>query len=183
MLIALARVMGFFGLLALTADFVYAQVSLAQLFEQLREASSDEQASQAEATIWQRWVHHENAQVSEEFARGVRLLERRDFPAAVEQFSLVLKMAPEFAEAWNKRATTFFLMDEFAASVADVERTLSLEPRHFGALSGLGLIFLSQGNLPEALAAFEKVLLIYPRSRSAFFQVDQLRRIMQRNSI
>ena len=167
----------------LATQAVSADVSLAQLFEQLREAPNDEQAAQVESTIWQRWVHHDNARVSEQFVRGVYLLEQRDFPAAIEQFSLVLKIAPQFSEAWNKRATTYFLMDEFTASVADIERTLSLEPRHFGALSGLGLIFLSNGKLQEALAAFEKVLVIYPRSVSALFHVDQLRRIMQRNSI
>ncbi|MFT5176187.1 MAG: tetratricopeptide (TPR) repeat protein [Gammaproteobacteria bacterium] len=184
MLIALDRMMAAVVLIAVLAtDTAHADVSLAQLFEQLREAPNDEQAAQVESTIWQRWVHHDNARVIEQFARGVHLLEQRDFPAAIEQFSLVLKIAPQFAEAWNKRATTYFLMDEFTASVADIERTLSLEPRHFGALSGLGLIFLSKGNLQKALASFEKVLAIYPRSASALFHVDQLRRIMQRNSI
>ena len=67
--------------------------------------------------------------------------------------------------------------------MADIERTLVLEPRHFGALSGLGLIFLSRGDLHAALAAFERVLLIYPRSESALLHVQQLRRSLQKHSI
>jgi tetratricopeptide (TPR) repeat protein len=183
MLTARFRVVLVTLVLALSAELAHADASLAQLFDQLRNAPDTEQAAQAESRIWQRWMHHEDEEVNKQFLRGVRMLNERDFPAAIMQFSEVLNIAPEFAEAWNKRATTYFLMDDFAASVADIERTLLLEPRHFGALSGLGLIFFSKGDLQQALSAFEKVLVTYPRSMSALVHVDQLRRIMQQNSI
>lgn len=154
-----------------------------QLFEQLRRAPDIEHARRVESKIWQRWMQHPNEQVSAQFLRGVQLMDSGEHAAAVEQFTAVLKRAPGFPEAWNKRATAYFLLDEMAASVADIERTLSLEPRHFGALSGLGLIFLSRGDRQGALSAFEKVLQIHPFSESARLQVDRLRRALHRNSI
>ena len=75
--------------------------------------------------------------------------------AAIAEFGRVIEMAPDFAEGWNKRATAYYLNDELEASVADIQRTLVLEPRHFGALSGMGLIFLQSGDPRGALAAFE----------------------------
>jgi tetratricopeptide (TPR) repeat protein len=169
--------------LALTSGFAQADVRSTQLFDRLREAPDAAQAAQAESRIWQYWMHHDNDEVNARFARGVQSLAAGDFTAAVRQFSQVLQIAPEFSEAWNKRATAYYLMDDLSASVADIERTLVLEPRHFGALSGLGLIFLSRGDLQGALAAFERVLLIYPRSESALFHVQQLRRSIRKHSI
>ena len=170
-------------LLVLSLDCALADARLTQLFERLRDASDVEHAAQVESSIWQCWMHHEDEEVSAQFGLGMRKLGANDFAAAVRQFSIVLQIAPDFAEAWNKRATAYYLMDDMAASVADIERTLVLEPRHFGALSGLGLIFLSRGDLQSALAAFEKVLLIYPRSVSAQSHVQQLRRILHKDSI
>ena len=171
------------ALLLLLAGTVSADAPSVQLFEQLRNAPDFEQARRVESKIWQRWMQHPDAQVSAQFVRGVQLMNAGEYAAAVEQLSAVLKRAPDFPEAWNKRATAYFLLDEMAASVADIERTLSLEPRHFGALSGLGLIFLSRGDRQSALSAFEKVLQIHPFAESARYQVERLRRSLHRNSI
>ncbi|MFT5448458.1 MAG: tetratricopeptide (TPR) repeat protein [Gammaproteobacteria bacterium] len=171
------------ALLLLLAGAVSADAPSVPLFEQLRNAPDFEQARRVESKIWQRWMQHPDERVSAQFLHGVQLMDAGEYLAAVDQFSAVLQRAPDFPEAWNKRATAYFLLDEMAASVADIERTLSLEPRHFGALSGLGLIFLSRGDRQGALSAFEKVLQIHPFSESARVQVDRLRRSLHRNSI
>ena len=94
---------------------------------------------------------------------------------AVERFTELIAAAPNFAEAWNKRATAYYLMERYEDSVRDIERTLALEPRHFGAISGMGLIFLQLGDEVGALDAFEKVLEIHPHARGARFHVERLR--------
>ena len=95
---------------------------------------------------------------------------------AVELFSIIINMRPTFAEAWNKRATVFYLQRKLPESVADIEKTLALEPRHFGAISGLGLIFMAREDARGALQAFERVLEIHPQSASARINVEWLRK-------
>jgi Flp pilus assembly protein TadD len=90
-----------------------------------------------------------------------------EFKLAADWFGKVIQLAPDFAEGWNKRATAHYLADDLDASVRDIQKTLALEPRHFGALSGLGLIFMQRGDLAGALAAFEQVLVVHPNSAQA----------------
>ena len=85
--------------------------------------------------------------------RGNEALEAEDYMAALEHFSALTDHAPDFAEGWNGRATTFYLMGEYSLSIADVERVLALEPRHFGALSGLAFMFEAMGEPELALEA------------------------------
>ena len=82
---------------------------------------------------------------------------------------------PEFAEAWNKRATVLYLMGDYQRSVADVEQTLALEPRHFGALAGLGLINLALDREVAALRAFEAALNIHPQQPGLRAKIKELR--------
>jgi len=95
--------------------------------------------------------------------RGLAAMEARDFAAALVAFDRVVELAPDYAEGWNKRATLHWLRGEYEESAADIDRTLSLEPRHFGALSGLAMIREAQGRPFEALEALEKLTQIYPR--------------------
>jgi tetratricopeptide (TPR) repeat protein len=94
--------------------------------------------------------------------RGNEALEAEDYEAALEHFSALTDHAPEFAEGWNGRATTFYLMDEYALAVADVERVLALEPRHFGALSGLAFMLEAMDQPELALEALHMVQALNP---------------------
>ncbi|NND90976.1 MAG: tetratricopeptide repeat protein [Granulosicoccus sp.] len=98
---------------------------------------------------------------------------------ALQVASELVTAAPDYAEAWNKRATIHYLMGNYDASVADIRETLLREPRHFGAISGLGLIFLRVNNVPAAVTAFEQVLLITPASVSARVSLEQAKRKLE----
>jgi tetratricopeptide (TPR) repeat protein len=99
--------------------------------------------------------------------RGIKLLNSNNLDEAMVVFNSLLDQAPDFSEAWNKRATIYFLMGDFEKSMQDIQSTLALEPRHFGAISGLGLIFNALERPENALKAFRRVQEIYPLSRSA----------------
>ena len=94
---------------------------------------------------------------------GIKAMADRRFDDAVEVYTALIDQAPDYAEAWNKRATVYFIQGKLALATADVERTLALEPRHFGALSGLGQIEMLRGNGDAALKAFESAVKVHPR--------------------
>ena len=113
--------------------------------------------------------------LNELMRRGLAQMSTGEYADAVATFSEMIQLDAGFAEAWNKRATVYYLMGEYGSSVKDIDRTLELEPRHFGAISGMGLIFLQLGDEVGALDAFEKVLEIHPHARGARFHVERLR--------
>lgn len=108
--------------------------------------------------------------------RGNEAMEAEDYPAAVEHFSALVEMAPDFAEGWNARATVYYLMGEFSLSMADIEHVLVLEPRHFGALSGLGFMFEAMDEPELALEAFEAVHALNPNRPNVNEAITRLQR-------
>ena len=98
----------------------------------------------------------------------------RKFAVALDFLDHVVTLAPEFAEGWNRRATLHFMMNNYAKSMADIQKTLELEPRHFGALAGMGMIMKNTGRKKLALEAYERVLDVYPMMRSAQQEVQEL---------
>ena len=136
--------------------------ALDRLFERLAITTSDEEASNITREIWQRWTANDDPAVSQLMQTGIRALNYSTYRRALQSFDRVIEMAPEFAEGWNKRATLYYHIKEYRRSIDDIKETLRLEPRHFGAWSGLGLVSIAQENYSGALAAFKKALSINP---------------------
>jgi Flp pilus assembly protein TadD len=108
--------------------------------------------------------------------RGNAALQAQDFDTALEYFSALTDHAPEFSEGWNARATTFFFMEEYSLSISDVSRVLALNPRHFGALQGLGVIFERMGRDDLALRAFRRAHALNPNQPEVTEAIDRLER-------
>ena len=148
---------------------------LEELFIALSAAPDPESALGIEGAIWRIWLDGGDSTLNELMGEGIAAMSTNRLRDAAGRFTDLILAAPGFAEAWNKRATVYYLMNRLEDSVRDIERTLALEPRHFGAISGMGLIFLRRGDEEGALEAFEKVLEIHPHARSAQFHVQRLR--------
>ena len=140
---------------------------LPKLFSDLKLSASEDDAEVVEKKIWEIWASHKVPRIDLLMDRGIKLLNNNNLNEALAVFNLIVDEAPDFSEAWNKRATIFFLMGDFEKSMQDIQNTLALEPRHFGAISGLGLIFNTLERPEHALKAFRRVQEIYPLSRSA----------------
>lgn len=148
---------------------------LGPLFAELRTADAVE-ARAIEEQIWAIWGETSNPHARTLLEVGSVAMANRDHRTARAAFDALVALAPDFAEGWNKRATLFWLLGEDVASVRDIQRTLALEPRHFGALSGLGLILMGRGEDERALEAFEAALAIHPTLPGARQHAERLRR-------
>lgn len=146
------------------------------LFARLMACENADSAAEIERSIWRIWVHSDDAGVAEWMERGMHASNIGDLRSALVAFNHVVEDAPEFAEGWNKRATLYWLMGRHEASLADIDRTLALEPRHFGALSGAAMIHETHGRIFEALEALERVVRIYPQLPHLTDRIDQLTR-------
>jgi tetratricopeptide (TPR) repeat protein len=136
---------------------------LDELFRIIQQTDDLEVADNIEDEIWEIWVQHDDRQAQERLAEGIAEMNRNP-RKALSIFNQLVAEVPDFAEGWNKRATLYYMIGRYAASESDIEQTLLLEPRHFGALSGLGLVYLAQDEYVKAKSAFEAVLLIHPNS-------------------
>ncbi len=109
-------------------------------------------------------------------SRGERAIEEGDLEAAIEHLTALTDQAPDFAEGWNARATAYFLAGRYGPSIADIQRVLALEPRHFGALDGLAMILQEIGRKEEALKALRASLAIHPHQESIEQAAEALER-------
>jgi tetratricopeptide (TPR) repeat protein len=146
------------------------------LFERLRVTSSKAETEAAQQQIWQIWIESDDMLANRLMQEGIQAMVTRQHALALEYFDRLVEQAPAFAEGWNKRATVYYLMENYEASVLDIERTLELEPRHFGALSGLGMIYDAIGEPAAALRSFEAAVAINPHLDGARQRIEALRR-------
>ncbi|MBL8837820.1 MAG: tetratricopeptide repeat protein [Alphaproteobacteria bacterium] len=149
---------------------------LPALFERLRTTSSASEAADLRDLIWQIWFAAGDVEVDNLMEMGERAMAGGQLGLALAMFDAVIERRPEFAEGWNRRATVLYLGGAFDRSAADVERVLALEPRHFGALSGLGLINTARERFDEAIGAFERALAVDPHLPGARINLEGLRR-------
>ena len=125
------------------------------LFAKLQTATDPMAIQSLEGAIWEQWVMVPDGPQRELMLRGIGEMQQRQLKQSVETFSKLIEIAPDLSEAWNKRATAYWLLGNFPASLNDICETVKREPRHFGAYSGLGMIRAEMGEYPRAVAAFE----------------------------
>ena len=136
---------------------------LQTLFARLAAASSEREGTAVEQEIWAAWHAPADDAVAPWLRIGLAAIDAQELSAALAAFDRVVELAPDFAEGWNKRATLHCLLGDYDDSLADITRTLEIEPRHFGALLGLAMIREAQGRPFEALEALERVMRIHPK--------------------
>ncbi|WP_224545554.1 hypothetical protein [Mesorhizobium sp. CA16] len=150
------------------------QGRLDQLFAELKRERNEKAAERIAGRIWNEWNQSGSASIDLMMQWAQKATEDQKFDVALDFLDQVVTLQPDYAEGWNRRATVHFLMKNYGKSMADIDRTLQLEPRHFGALSGLAQIMAETGHKQSALEAWQKVLAIYPMMRSAQNQVSTL---------
>ena len=136
-------------------------MSEAEALEALR-GGDRARIAQAEAALWAMWCRSGVPEHDAMLADGVAALQRSDFIEATKIFTRLIDAAPDWAEAWNKRATARYLQREFAGAIRDCEATLARKPHHFGALSGQGLCHLALAQYGQAADLFRRALAVHP---------------------
>ena len=129
-----------------------------------------------ENQIWEIWFNHANEDVEQLIQMGVTRMNYNRYAEAMLIFTQLIENFPDYAEGWNRRATLHYILGNLDESVADIEKVLELEPRHFGALSGLGMVYLQQEELSKAKQAFENLVDLHPNSPNA---QENLRRVTE----
>jgi tetratricopeptide (TPR) repeat protein len=148
---------------------------LGALFDTLQnESTTRSQAQVVTSEIWQQWLKTDDEEAGHLMSLGISEMNQLSLRKAAEIFTNLIELQPEFAEAWNKRATVYYMMGELDLSTSDVAETLKLEPRHFGALSGQGLIYLQLDRREAALEWFKRALEVNPFMDNIRMSVEQL---------
>lgn len=132
-----------------------------------------------ESDIQREWSKSGSPAMDLLLKRGREAMEVGDLEAAIEHLTALTDHAPDFAEGWNARATAYFMAGYYGPSLQDIARTLELEPRHFGAITGLGAIFQEMDNKPRALKAFQAAAALHPNRPDIIGAIERLERELQ----
>ena len=166
------------------ADSKDKDVELNQLFEQLKKSDDISIALEIEMKIWSIWSKHPTQEkLTQSLVKGSELMAEGELESAYKIFSTIIDSAPNWAEGWNKRATVLYLMGRYYDSLNDIDEVLKLESRHFGALSGQGLVQIKLGNYEKAIKSYQAVQKIYPSIRAAKVMIPQLRKLIKDEAI
>jgi len=153
------------------------------LFGALKAAPDDTSAKEIENRIWAVWTEAHSETANLLMSRAKKAADDKDYDLALRMLSAVIELKPDFTEAWNRRATIYFLKKDYTNSLADISKVLSREPRHFGALSGLGLIMQEIGDDKHALDAYRKALEVYPRLKGMDEKIKTLKEKVEGRNI
>ncbi len=192
MLVAMERVLARlrFASLALAlavclapAASLAADARLDRLFERLIATQDPADAKTIERSIWQIWLDPRDSSTQSLLDLALAAEQRGDQLGAFALFDAIVTLKPDYAEGWNRRATILYQLGRLDESKADAEKVVALEPRHFGALSGLGLIAQARNDDNAALEAFERALAVNPHMPQIQTAVDALRRKRRNGAI
>ena len=179
-------------LLLVILVYLFSQVSsfanerdtrLNQLFNELK-ANKSKVAFIIEQEIWALWsTHPTDEKLTARLEEGSQFVRDQNYLKARDVFTEVINLDQNWAEAWNKRATVFYLLGNFEESQKDIDKVLELESRHFGALAGQGLVNIQLKNYEKAISSYEKALNIYPSMKSPRIMIEEIQKIIKKNSI
>ena len=159
------------------------ETQLDKLFNELKKNISSSSPRIAEQ-IWTLWsTHPTDEKLTSILDEGSRLVQDQKLVKAIDIFTDAIEMDPTWAEAWNKRATVYYMIGEFQKSQDDIDKVLELEGRHFGALAGQGMINIKLKNYDKAKLSYQKAQEIYPAMKSSKMMIEQIEELIKRQSI
>ena len=157
---------------------------LNELFLKLETEQNIIIASKIESKIWKLWTTHPSEPtLTELLAEGSYYMSQNQLADAYEMFSKAIELDPNWAEAWNKRATILYLMGKYELSQNDIDKVLSLEERHFGALSGQGLVQFALNNYQLAIDSYIEAHKIYPAMESPIIMIERLKKLINNETV
>ena len=164
------------------------KVELDKLFAQLKNTKNLPTAQIVENKIWKIWESHpsndrKGYRLTELLDQGSLFIDRREFKKAYEIFSQIITADPKWSEAWNKRATVLYLMKKYQSSLDDINITLALEPRHFGALTGQALNYIELKQYEKAIKSYKDAQKIYPIIDAAKKMIPQLQELINDQTV
>ena len=156
---------------------------LNQLFIELKVNQSND-AFIVEQEIWKLWsTHPTDIKLTARLEEGAQFVRTQQLSKAIEIFTEVIKLDQNWAEAWNKRATVFYMMGKFKQSQEDIDKVLALEARHFGALAGQGLVNIQLKNYEKAILSYQQVKEIYPSMQSPEIMIRRIEELIKQQTI
>ena len=156
---------------------------LNQLFIELK-ANQSNDAFIVEQEIWKLWsTHPTDMKLTARLEEGAQFVRTQQLSKAIEIFTEVIKLDQNWAEAWNKRATVFYMMGKFKQSQEDIDKVLALEARHFGALAGQGLVNIQLKNYEKAILSYQQVKEIYPSMQSPEIMIRRIEELIKQQTI
>ena len=158
-------------------------VRLNQLFNELK-VNKSKIASEVEQEIWKIWsTHPSDAKLTARLEEGSQFLRNQQLSKAIEIFTEVINLDQNWAEAWNKRATVFYMMGEFKKSQDDIDKVLAIEARHFGALAGQGLVNIQLKNYEKAIFSYQQAKEIHPSMQSPEIMIRRIEELIKQQTI
>ena len=159
------------------------KILLEKLFNKLEKVDNFKTAELLEKKIWSIWhKHHSDNRLTEKLEFGAELMEYGSYDYALKVFNNIIATDPKWCEAWNKRATVYFLMKKYKKSLDDIDKVLEIESRHFGALSGQARIFIKLQEYEKAITSLEKALKFYPLFRSGSL-IPEIEKLIKEESV
>ena len=156
---------------------------LNKLFSDLK-VSNESSSFLIEQKIWKLWSTHPNDEkLTNLLAEGSAAVNNNQLTEAINIFTKVIELDPSWAEAWNKRATVFYLVGQFKKSQNDIDKVLNLEKRHFGALAGQGLVNIQLKNYEKAIKSYQKALEFHPSMRSPEIMIKEIEALIEQELI
>ena len=159
------------------------EIQLNRLFNELK-TNNVSKSYIIEQKIWKLWSEHPtNQNLTIKLEKGSEFVRNQKLSKAIEIFSEVIDLDPDWAEAWNKRATVLYMLGNYQKSQEDIDKVLNLEKRHFGALAGQGLVNIQLKNYEKAIESYEKAQEIYPAMQSPKIMIKKIQELINQQLI